>query len=131
VYATDVQDVMLERLRARVASNGLHNVQVVPAAFDDPTLPDGCCDVIFFSSVYKEIDDRVPYMQKVAHALKRHGRVAILEYRLDTRGYGPPREMRLDPEVVVSELANAGFTLVARHDFIDRQYLLVFSAPWG
>jgi precorrin-6B methylase 2 len=53
VYATDVQDIIIERLHARVAARGLHNVQAVRAAYDDPTLPDACCEVIFFSSVYK------------------------------------------------------------------------------
>jgi predicted methyltransferase len=127
VYATDVQDVMLDRLRMRVTQKGLLNVQVVHAAYDDPTLPDACCDVIFFSSVYKEIDDRVSYMQKVARALKPDGRVAILEYRLDTKGYGPPRDTRLDANVVIAELASAGFALVASHDFIDRQFFLIFA----
>jgi ubiquinone/menaquinone biosynthesis C-methylase UbiE len=127
VYATDVQDVMIERLRERVSKRGLHNVEVVHAAFDDPTLPDACCDVIFFASVYKEIDERIPYMRKVAQALRADGRLAILEYRPDARGQGPPRDMRLDPGVVIDELRRAGFALVARHEFIDRQFFLVFA----
>jgi hypothetical protein len=35
--------------------------------------------------------------------------------------------MRLDPGVVIDELRRAGFALVARHEFIDRQFFLVFA----
>ena len=127
VYATDVQEPMLARLRTRVADRGLTNVEVVRAAFDDPSLPDGCCTVVFFSSVYKEIDGRVAYVRKLARALEPGGRVAVLEYRPDADGPGPPHEMRLDPSQVIEEFGNAGFTLVASHEFIDRQYFLVFE----
>ena len=127
VYATDVQDAMLSTLRRRVVDRGLTNVEVVRATFDDPTLPDACCKVVLFSSVYKEIDGRVAYMRKVTHALEPGGRVAILEYRPDAAGPGPPPELRLDARQVIDELGTAGFALVARHEFIDRQYLLVFA----
>jgi ubiquinone/menaquinone biosynthesis C-methylase UbiE len=127
VYATDVQDAMLARLRTRIADRGLTNVEVVRAAFDDPKLPDACCKVIFFCSVYNEIDGRVAYMRKLARALEPGGRVAILEYRPEVPGPGPPRAMRLDPRQVIEELGSAGFTLVAHHEFIDRQYFLAFE----
>jgi ubiquinone/menaquinone biosynthesis C-methylase UbiE len=128
VYATDVQDAMLARLRARVAERALANVEVVRATFDDPNLPDACCKVVFFSSVYNEIDGRVAYLRKVARTLEPGGRVAVLEYRPEADQPGPPRAMRLDPQDVIAEFASAGFTLVARHEFVDREYFLVFES---
>jgi ubiquinone/menaquinone biosynthesis C-methylase UbiE len=131
VYATDVQEPMLARLRQRVAERDLANVEVVAAAFDDPTLPDACCDLIFFSSVYKEIDGRVDYLRKLRPALRAGGRVAILEFRPRTFGAGPPRDVRLPPEQVVDELAEAGFALVESYDFLPREYFLVFAPANG
>jgi ubiquinone/menaquinone biosynthesis C-methylase UbiE len=131
VYATDVQEPMLARLRERVAERGLANVEVISAEFDDPTLPDACCDLVFFSSVYKEIDGRVDYMRKLRPALREGGRVAILEFRSRTLGAGPPRDVRLPPERVANELAEAGFALVESHDFLPREYFLVFAPADG
>ena len=131
VYATDVQGEMIEALERRVAERGLANVRVVRAAFDDPTLPEACCDLVFFSSVYKEIDGRVNYMKKVARLLGPGARVAILEYRPGAPGRGPPPGDRLAPETVTEELAAAGYTRVATHDFLPRQYLLVFATETG
>jgi ubiquinone/menaquinone biosynthesis C-methylase UbiE len=127
VFATDVQDEMLDRLSERVAESGLANVSVVTARFDDPSLPEACCDLVFFSSVYKEIDARVAYMEKVRRVLRPGGRVAILEYRPDWDGAGPPPADRLRPEIVTQEMAAAGFDLREQHDFLARQYFLVFA----
>jgi ubiquinone/menaquinone biosynthesis C-methylase UbiE len=127
VYATDVQEPMLARLRQRATERGLSNVEVISAAFDDPTLPDACCDLVFFSSVYKEIDGRVDYMRKLRPALREGGRVAILEFRRRTPGAGPPQDVRLPPEKVTDELAQAGFSLLESHDFLPREYFLVFA----
>jgi ubiquinone/menaquinone biosynthesis C-methylase UbiE len=127
VFATDVQDEMLDRLSERVAESGLANVSVVTARFDDPSLPEACCDLVFFSSVYKEIDERVAYMEKVRRVLRPGGRVAILEYRPDWEGAGPPPADRLRPEIVTQEMAAAGFDLREQHDFLARQYFLVFA----
>jgi len=127
VYATDVQEEMLDRLRARVTRKRLANVSVVIARFDDPSLPEACCDLVFLSSVYKEIDERIAYMEKVRRVLRPSGRVAILEYRPDWEGAGPPPTDRLRPEIVTQEMAAAGFDLREQHDFLARQYFLVFA----
>jgi ubiquinone/menaquinone biosynthesis C-methylase UbiE len=127
VYATDAQSEMIEALERRVAEGGLDNVRVVQAAFDDPTLSEACCDLVFFSSVYKEIDDRVEYMKKVAQLMRPGARVAILEFRPGAPGWGPPAEDRLAPEAIIQELGTAGYTLVASHEIPPRQYLLVFA----
>lgn len=128
VYATDVQDVMLESLEKRARTKGLYNVEVVRGEFDAPMLPEKSCDLVFFSSVYKEIDNRINYMKKVRKILRPGGRVAIIEYRPEATEVGPPIEMRLSSEQVKQELASSGFTLKNEYDFLPREYFLVFVA---
>jgi predicted methyltransferase len=127
VYAVDVQDAMIERLQERVTAEDLTNVEVIRAEFDDPGLPKNACDLVFFSSVYKEINNRPAYMRKVGHSLKPGGRVAILEYRVDETAIGPPRNMRLSPEQITEEMETAGFHLVEEHDFLPRENFLVYA----
>jgi ubiquinone/menaquinone biosynthesis C-methylase UbiE len=127
VYATDVQNVMIEKLSARVKRRGLNNVTVVQSGFDDPGLPYACCDLVFFSSVYKEIDDRITYMKKTGKILKPGGRAAIIEFHPDILMPGPPLEVRLYPEQVIQELSSAGFTLIESHDFLPGEYFLIFG----
>ena len=127
VYATDVQPAMVKKLRERACALELNNVRVVHAAFDDPSLPSKCCDLVFFSSVYKEISGRIAYMKKVRQILRPQGRVAILEFRLITLGLGPPLHLRLRRSRVIKELNEAGFELVNEFKFLPREYFLIFS----
>ena len=127
VYATDVQDVMIKKLRKRVETQSLTNVTVIRAGFDDPKLPSASCDLALFSSVYKEIQGREEYMKKIRLALKPTGRVAILEYRPEEPSPGPPKRYRLPENRVVAEMETAGFTLLDRFDFLPREYFLLFA----
>jgi ubiquinone/menaquinone biosynthesis C-methylase UbiE len=131
VYATDVQDIMIRKLTERAAKHNLENVTVVRAGFEEPALPAGSCDLVFFSSVYKEIEDRVAYLRKVAAALKPNGAVAIIEFRPETSGPGPPPEMRLTEAQVEQELGQSGFALAERHDFLPKEWFLVFRVSAG
>ena len=126
VYATDVHEVMIDDLQRLVEDRRLQNVEVVHADFDDSRLPVACCDLIFLANVYKEIDDRVRYMRKVARSLKPTGRIAIVGFSPEAFGLGPPRHVRLSALQVIEELTQAGFTLTERHEFLPRQYFLVF-----
>lgn len=127
VYAVDVQPVMIRKLQQRVQKQRLTNVTVIHGRFEDPLLPPQSCDLAFFSSVYKEIDDRVNYLKRVRASLKEGGRVAILEYRVEARAPGPPRKSRLPEPQVIGELRAAGFRLEAQFDFLPREYFLVFG----
>jgi len=132
VFATDVQDEMIRALEERVAREGLRNVSVLRAGFDDPTLPPGCCDLVLLANVYKEIAERPAYLRRLTPALREGGRVAIIDFRPDAPGAGPPREARLPEAQVIAELGEAGFVLAERHDFLPRQYFLLFArAPGG
>lgn len=127
VYATDVQQIMIEKLQQRVVKQKLDNVEVIRGAFDNPSLPSNCCDLVFFSSVYKEINGRTAYMEKIIPALKSGGRVAIIEFRPDNMSPGPPPDIRLSPKQVIEELDAAGFRLVKKFEFLPREYFLIFS----
>lgn len=132
VFATDVQDEMIRALEERVEREGLRNVSVLRAGFDDPSLPPACCDLVLLANVYKELSERPAYLRRLAPALRAGGRIAIIDFRPDAAGAGPPREARLPEDQVIAELGEAGFVLAERHDFLPRQYFLLFArAPGG
>ena len=106
VYATDVQPEMLAELE-RVALDHT-NVEVVRGSFERPELPEACCDVAFFLNVYKEIEPRVPFLQETMRSLGEGGRVVIVGFEPDSRGPGPPKDMRLSAEEVIAECERRG-----------------------
>ena len=126
VYGVDTEPDMVKYLAERALRAGLKNLTAVAGVTDDPRLPEKA-DVVVLVDVYHHIPDRTRYFRHLAGSLKPGARVAIIDFRMDSP-YGPPRESRITPERVKSELAAAGYKMVDEHAFLPRQYFLVFTA---
>ena len=125
VYAADLERDMVQHLAARAKREKLQNMIAVQTAPDDASLPEKV-DVALLVDVYHHIEDRERYFRRLKDALKPGGRVAIVDFTLES-GIGPPPRARLAPERVKRELAAAGYALAAEHDFLPNQYFLVFK----
>ncbi|HWI13023.1 MAG TPA: class I SAM-dependent methyltransferase [Burkholderiales bacterium] len=126
VYAVDAEPDMVAHLKRRAQEQKLPNLRAVQAAADDPRLPEKA-DVILFVDVYHHIGNRVRYFSRLRDSLKPGGRLAIVDFRLDSP-MGPAKSGRIPPDAVKRELAQAGYTLAAEHDFLPNQYYLVFRS---
>ena len=98
----------------------------VQASADAANLPEPV-DLILVVDTYHHIGHRIDYFAKLKSSLRPGGRLAIIDFKADSP-IGPPVEHRDPPEKVTEELAAAGFTPVESHDFLPRQYFLVFKA---
>ena len=112
--------VMYLNDRARV--EGLTNLSSVLAAPDDPHLPRRV-DLVFLCNTFHHIDDRIEYFRRLREQLRPGGRIAVVDFRLESEK-GPPH--KLAPGIVEEELVAAGYELAERHDFLPEQYFLVF-----
>lgn len=126
VFAVDIEPDMLRYLGERAHRERLHVLQPVQASADSPNLPEPV-DVALIVDTYHHIDDRVAYFSRLKSLLRPGGRLAIVDFKTDAPE-GPPPERRIPPEKVTVELEQAGYGLVVRHDFLPRQYFLVFQA---
>jgi SAM-dependent methyltransferase len=125
VYAADVEPDMVKYLAARAQREELGNMRAIAAAPDDPRLP-GPVDLVLLVDVYHHVEDRSRYFRRLAGSLKPGGRLAVIDFRLDSP-LGPPRSARIAPEQVKAELAAAGYALREEHAFLPNQYFLVFA----
>ena len=125
VYAADLEPDMVKHLAARAEREGLKNLRAVAAAPDDARLP-AKVDLVLLVDVYHHVEDRPRYFRRLADSLATGGRLAVIDFRLDSPR-GPPKTSRVAPERVKAELAQAGYTLAAEHAFLPDQYFLVFS----
>ena len=124
VYAVDIEPDMVRYLEARAKREGLRNLTAVAGKPDDPRLPEKV-DLILLVDVYHHIEDRARYFSKLRASLRPGGRIAIIDFRLDSPE-GPPPAARIAPETVRAEMKAAGHTLAAEHPFLPYQYFLVF-----
>jgi predicted methyltransferase len=125
VYAVDTELEMVKHLAERAKSNGLKNLSAIAGKPDDPRIPDKA-DLVLLVDVYHHIDKRQAYFRKLADSLKPGGRVAIIDFTLESP-QGPPKAARVAPERVKAELKAAGYDVVQEHKFLPNQYFVVFA----
>ena len=125
IYAVDVEADMVRYLAERAKREGLKNVKPVAGLPDDPRLPEKV-DLILLVDVYHHIEQRERYFRRLTDSLKPGGRIAVIDFRLDSPE-GPPKRVRVAPERVKAELRAAGLVLRQELDFLPYQYFLVFS----
>jgi SAM-dependent methyltransferase len=125
VYAVDIEPDMVKYLSGRASREGLSNMVAVEGAPHDPRLPEKV-DLVLLVDVYHHVEERSRYFRRLADDLAPGGRVAVIDFKLDSPE-GPPRQARIAPERVKAELAQAGYRLLEEHAFLPYQYFLVFG----
>lgn len=106
VFGVDIQPEMLELLQRNMSRRGVSNVVSVLGTTSDPKLPAGSVDTILMVDVYHEFDQPYEMAKAMVGALKKGGRIVLVEYR------------REDPKVQIKRVhtmseaqAKAEFTL--------------------
>ena len=125
VYAVDLEPDMVKHVAARAKHEHLANIVAVQATTDDARLPEKV-DLVLMVDTYHHIDDRHRYFAKLKESLRPGGRVAIIDFTLDS-DIGPPPRARVAPDRVKSELTAAGYKLADEQTFLENQYFLVFT----
>jgi SAM-dependent methyltransferase len=124
VYGVDTEPDMVKYLADRAKRDGLKNIVAVSGKPDEPQLPERA-DLIIFVDVYHHVENRERYFRQLQNALRPGGRVAIIDFRMDSPE-GPPKAARIASEQVKSELHRAGYAIAEEHNFLPNQYFLIF-----
>lgn len=125
VYAVDVEPDMVKYLTARAKRENLPNLSAVAGAADDARIP-APVDLVILVDVYHHVAQRAAYFSKLRASLKPGGRIAIIDFRMDSPS-GPPKSARIAPDRVTAEMNSAGYGLDAEHAFLPNQYFLIFK----
>ena len=129
VFAVETEPNMVAKLRERSEHEQTKNVTPVLASFDHPRLPSRAVDLVLIVDTFHHIDDRLPYLRRLAEMLKPGGRVVIVDWEKRDLPVGPPADHKLAREQVVSEMESAGYALRAAPTLLPYQYFLIFAAP--
>jgi len=139
VYATELDEKKLQKIRDEVAKRGLKNVIVLQAAEKDSNLPANCCDAIYLRRVYHHLTAPEEIDASLLRNLKPSGLLAIIDFPprkwltetspvkgvpKNRGGHGIPQK------ILVDELTAAGFSLQqAFDDWPDDDYCVIFRKP--
>lgn len=124
VYAEDIMPEYVRDLRRRVEKEGLPNVSVVLGSPHDPALGDTTVDLALMVHMYHEIEQPFALLANLAPAMRRGGRLAVLDLDRPTGSHGTP------PALLRCELEAVGYRALSFTPLGNGNgYLAVFAAP--
>ena len=138
VFAVEIDDAAMDRLRKRLQEDGVENVTIVKGAPDDPRLPAATLDAALIVNAYHEMKQHQLILGALRRALKPDGRLVIVEPVTPSRRGRPradeARHHEIDPEYVLQDARAAGFGVLGLKDPFTRrdtdiEWLMVLQ-PW-
>ena len=125
VYAVDINADAVTYINNRAQKEQLQNVKTVLSAPDDPKLPASAIDAVLLLKTYHEIAQPVTLVRNLRSSLRAGAKIGVI----DRNGNGEDHGVNSD--VVIREMGEAGYKLLARYDFVKpdkMDYFLVFVA---
>jgi ubiquinone/menaquinone biosynthesis C-methylase UbiE len=121
VYAVDIDESSLRRLRNRIDADSLTNVEVIRGEVDNPLLAAGELDAVLVVDTYHEMTEYAAMLSRIREALAPGGRLVMLDFQPpdpSASRSGQTARHTIAMEIAERELAEAGFEIVAR----DREF---------
>lgn len=115
VYAVEISDSELSRLRRLADDEGFENIQVVRGETDDPRLPAQSLDALLVVDAYHEMTEYEAMLAGIYSALKPGGRLVILDLVPSDGSTSRDRQVdrhRIEIDLVEQEVLAAGFEVV-------------------
>ena len=129
VFGVDVQDEMLQRLKANCERFGIKNIEPVKGTQVKTGLKPSSVDLAIMVDVYHEFEFPYEMMDDIAKSMKPGGRVVLVEYRKEDPTV-PIKEVHKMSQVQAKkevEQAEFGLRWTETIDVLPRQHILVFT----
>jgi ubiquinone/menaquinone biosynthesis C-methylase UbiE len=126
VLALDVQQEMLDLLIKESARQNVKNVTPVLGQIDDTRLAENSVDLVLLVDAYHEFSHPWEMMTSIVKALKKNGRVVLLEYRGEDSKVPIKKLHKMTQVQVKREMAAVGLKWEKTVNELPWQHFLVF-----
>src|SRR5262249_24872394 len=113
VIALDTEPGMLAELTRR--AEGAGDIETRQVAPERPGLAPASVALIFICTTGHHLPDRVHYYAKLREALRKGGRLVLVDFYKRQLPVGPPVDHKLSRETTQKEAEAAGFRLLRAH----------------
>jgi predicted methyltransferase len=119
--AVEIWQDELDYIAGKAKEEKVTNIQTILAKLDDPLLPKGQVDIVFFHDVFHNMNDHQGYLKTLVRYLKPTSRIAIIEQEFNDpiAIKWDKEEDRIKPEQVKDWMANVGLHLVGNFDIFE------------
>ena len=119
VYACDSSPVMVEWMQENIPV--IYQDRVVPVQCDETTvpLPSEIADLVYMINLHHELDDPQATLREAMRLLKQDGLLAVIDWKPERTPLGPPLEIRVPQQQIVTQFIECGFKDVKQHDVLS------------
>jgi len=129
-YGVDILKPVLEAVRSRAKLEGLTNVELIWADLEkvgSSKIPEASVDADFLVNILFQNKKRENIMQEAARLLKKGGKLVVVDWKKINIPFGPPLEIRVEPESIKSTALKINLKLLEETDVGDYFWGLVFE----
>jgi ubiquinone/menaquinone biosynthesis C-methylase UbiE len=127
VFATDIQQGMIDLLKRRLSGRKIQNVTVIRSEPSNPLLPAGTIDLALMVDVYHELGDPQTVLGHIRSSLKPDGRLVLVEYKGEDPTIPILPSHKMTVAQAKTELEAEGFALTTANSSLPRQHVLIFT----
>ncbi|MTI25004.1 class I SAM-dependent methyltransferase [Fulvivirga kasyanovii] len=101
------------------------NIETRLSLENDPLLLKEEVHMAILVNTYHFLSDRIEYLKKIKHGMKKNAKIVIVDYKLGQMPVGPPESMKITSQQVIEELKEAGFkTIETDKTSLEFQYII-------
>jgi ubiquinone/menaquinone biosynthesis C-methylase UbiE len=123
VYALDIDESMLEIIRAKALQEHITNIVPVHGGSAGLPVPEASIDVVIASLVLHEINPLAPILTQIKHVLKEGGYLACIE--LEPKGQSTHKAPRISLAGMEQAITEAGLRITEKIFPTESLYVLI------
>jgi len=112
VFALDISSELLADINIRAKEENKTNIEVIKTEENNLRISKESVDLAFSCNVMHEAKDLDLFLKEIKRVLKPQGRIVIIDWEKTDGDVGPPKEHRLDKNVIIRELKDIGFKYI-------------------
>lgn len=132
VYAIDIQEDILTRLKDEIRKRMMHNIEVVWGDFErmgGTKLKDASLDAVILSNTLFQLEKKDEAIAEIKRILKSKGKLLVLDWAGAYGGMGPHEDQVVSEQKAEELFINAGFYKAKSFRGGPHHYSILFTAP--
>ena len=130
VYAVDVQQDMLSRLKSEAEKKGIKNIEYIWGDIEKrggTKIADSVIDVAILSNTLFQISNKNECVAEIARILKNKGKVLIIDWTDSFSGMGPHKDAVVNKESARTLFEGKGFIFKQSVDAGEHHYGIILT----
>lgn len=125
IYGIDIQNEMLNYLEKKIEKQKISNIKILFSKEDQIPLKKSSIDLLLSVNTLHEFHKKKIIIQEIQRVLKPEGIAAIIDFKKEKTGLGPPISIRISKKQAISNFERQGLKFLKSLD-LQYHYLIVF-----